>query len=136
MNSLCSQLTRAYRQQERLYIRVRELVEEQSRIVETNPSPNDVLDVCNQVEALLAEIAVIEEAIKPAKQQWERAKRDPDGELDSVLGAIQKIIEDTARTQEKVQRRLVDYARLQKERANGARGSIIAMKAHLAYRPG
>lgn len=135
MTPLAAQLAHAYRREERLYARIRDLVKEQARLMETQPDPGAVFDLCSRVETLMAEITTMEEALESAKTEWGKARHDPDGELNAVLTSVEVLIEEIARTQERVQRGLVDYMRQQKERTDGARRSIKVSRASRLYRP-
>ena len=136
MNSLCGQLTRAYRQEQALYEQVLHLVEEQGGILAVGPAPGAVLASCERVEQLMTQIAAIEEAIAPTKAKWEKTRDDPDGALNAVLGAIEGMIQRITRAQEHVQRGLLEYVRTQKERNDSARSALNASRAHRLYRAG
>ena len=136
MNSLCEQLTQAYRQEQALYEQVLHLVEEQAGALAAGPAPGAVLASCRRVEQLMEQIAKIEEAIAPAKAKWGQTRDDPDGALNAVLGAIEQMIQQIAHAQERVQRRLLECVRAQKERNDGARTALNASRAHKLYRAG
>lgn len=127
------QLAEAYRREHALYIRIKGLVEEQVRIMETEPDPQAVLNLCGQVEELMAEIACIEQAIEPAKRHWEQDKNDPEGQLDRVLDAVETAIEQIALTQKRVQDALLGYMRVHRERTADARATISASRARSRY---
>ena len=133
MNSLTDQLIAAYQDEQRLYLHIRELVAEQARIMDAQPDPAAVLALCNQVEGLMRDVAVIERAIEPAKVAWSETRHDPDGALDRTLAAIQTLIEETAADQERVQERLMALVRRQRETARNARASVNANRARTAY---
>ena len=132
MNSLNQQLVHAYRQEEKLYLRVRDLIEELSRVMKSSPDPRTILRLCGGVERLMGEIAIIEGAIEPAKRLWTETKQ-VDAELDGVLAGIQATIEQTAGTQQKVQRKLLDYMQRHKATANSARAQVSAGRARALY---
>jgi ribosomal protein S21 len=136
MNDVTGQLTHAYLQQVEHYGRIRELVLRQARVMENNPDPGAVLQICRQVESLMAEIAVIEEAVEPAKRLWSEQPLDPHGELDGALKRIEEMIQEISRTQELVQRRLVEYVQQEKQRSEAARASMMASRARAVYRAG
>ena len=136
MNSLCEQLTRAYRQEKALYEQVLRLVEEQCGILAATPAAGAVLASCERVDQLMTQIAAIEEAIAPTKAKWEQARDDPDGALNAVLGAIEAMIQQITRAQEHVQRGLLEYVRTHKERNDSARSALNASRAHKLYRAG
>lgn len=136
MNSLCEQLTEAYRQEQALYEQVLRLVEEQVGILSAGPAPGAVLASCRRVEQFMAQIAAIEEAVAPAKDRWEKTRDDPDGMLSAVLTAIERTIQAIARAQEHVQRALLECMRVQKERNESARSALNASRAHKLYRAG
>jgi chromosome segregation ATPase len=136
MNAEWKQLACAYRREEGLYRQVLELVRDQGRIMETAPDPGSILELCGAVDRLMDQITTIEDAIRPVKERWERARDDPDGELSSVLATIEGTIEQITRQQENVQNRLLDYMQRQKERTDGARASVKASRARRLYRAG
>ena len=67
MSETSKQLTHAYRQQAERYNRIRELVRRQMEVMDNSPDPGSVLEMCRQVEDLMAEITVIESAIPRTK---------------------------------------------------------------------
>ncbi|MCK4282671.1 MAG: hypothetical protein KAX44_00015 [Candidatus Brocadiae bacterium] len=136
MNALAAQLTHAYRREEALYGQVMDLVDEQRRIMETEPDPSEVLLLCQQVEALMVQIEEIEAALQPARQQWQRNREDADGQLDAVLASVESVIAKIAELQRCVQQKLLAYMEGQKERTEGARAAINARKARRLYRAG
>jgi hypothetical protein len=136
MNSLIEQLTAAYRREEDLYRRVRELVRRQATALESGAGPPEVLAGCRQVEELMAEIENIEHTIRPAKEKWRRGGREPAGELDEILATIEGLIQEVAESQEAVQEGLLAYIRSQKEREDGARREMNAHRARRLYRAG
>lgn len=136
MNSLCEQLTEAYRQEQVLYEQVLHLVEEQDGILAAGPAPGAVLASCRRVEKLMEQIAAIEDAIAPARAEWEQTRDDPGGALNAVLGAIEGMIQRITCAQEHVQRALLEYARMQKERNDSARSTLNASRAQKLYRAG
>jgi hypothetical protein len=136
MTDLYRQLTHAYRQQVEQYNRIRELVRRQEQVMDNNPDPGAVLMICRQVEDLMAEIAVIERAIEPAKRLWSEQPLDPGGELDGVLKSIEEMIQEIARTQEQVQQKLLAYVRQEKQRSDAARASMMAGRARALYKAG
>ena len=133
MNSLAEQLIAAYAQEEQIYQQIKNLVDEQNNVIETTTDPGAVLALCGQVESLMGEVAVIEQAIEPAKMEWARTKIDPDGSLDRILAHIQTLIEETAAAQQLVQEQLMDMLHRQKQSATKARASVNASKARIAY---
>jgi hypothetical protein len=133
MNSLHQQLVHAYQAEKDLYRRVLELAGEQSRIMKEDPAPSAVLELSQQVQRLLDDIATIEKALEPVKERWERQRQDLDGALKAVLGDIQALIADTSRCQEEVRVALVAYMREREQRAQETRATIVARKAHSAY---
>lgn len=136
MNDVTGQLTHAYREQVERYSRIRELVLRQAQVMENNPDPGAVLQICRQVESLMAEIAVIEQAIEPLKGLWSRQPLDPGGELDGALKSIEQMIQEIARTQELVQRRLMEYVQQEQQRSEAARASMMASRARSLYKAG
>ena len=136
MNSLCGQLIRAYRQEQALYEQVLHLVEEQASILAAGPVPGAVLASCRRVEQLMAQIADIEEAIAATRAKWEETRDDPDGAFNTVLGAIEGMIQRITRAQERVQHGLLEYVRTQRERNESARTALNASRAHKLYRAG
>ena len=103
MNHVATELTDAYRREEELYLRVLQLVEEQNRAMKDDADLTAVFGLCSKVEDLLDEIAMIEENIQPAKEQWNERGEEPPEELECVLGRIQTLIQKTAGKQGKVQ---------------------------------
>jgi len=136
VKTIAEQLTNAYRNQHGCYRRIRLLVEEQERIMQTRPDPSTIIELCRKVEELMEQIAVIERAIEPAKRAWEEDRSDPDGALDQVLGAIEEEIAQIARTQQQVQQQLLDYVQAQQRRTEAARVSINASRAEQLYKAG
>ena len=136
MNPLCEQLTGAYRREHALYEQVLCLVDEQCSILAAAPDARAVLASCERVERVMAQIAAIEQAIGPAKAKWEQAREDPDGALKAVLGAIETLIPQIARAQERVQRGLLGYVEAQNRRTDSARSALNASRAHRLYRAG
>jgi len=136
MTDVSKQLTHAYRQQAERYDRIRRLVRRQRDVMDTSPDPARVLELCRQVEELMAEIAVIEEAIEPAKRYWAENPVDPDGELDAVLQAIEAAIREIAQTQEQVQEKLMAFMQQETQRREAARASVIAGRARSLYKAG
>jgi hypothetical protein len=136
VNDLHAQLVHAYAREEELYILVADLAGRQVHAMEADANPRNVFDVCRRVEALMDEIAGIEQAIGPAKAAWEATRSDPDGALNAVLTRIQQLIADAARRQERVQELLLDYVRRQKEASESARASVNASRAQRLYTAG
>jgi len=136
MKTLAEQLVAAYRQEEQLYGRVLEVVEEQSRVMSEQPSPRRVLELCRQVERLMADIEAVESSIRPAKEQWEKTRDDPTGELDEVLASIEKQIGRVGELQQKVQKHLLAYVEREKQTMDEARASVNARRADNLYRAG
>jgi hypothetical protein len=136
MSELSRQLAHAYRQQAEQYEQIRALVLRQKQVMDSSPDPGCVLTICRQVEDLMAEIAVIEDAIEPAKRLWAEQPLDPGGELDGVLKSIEDAIQEIAHTQEQVQQKLLEYARQEKQRSDAARASMMARRARTLYRAG
>lgn len=136
MKPVSEQLTQAYRNERDYYRKVDELVREQMRIMERQPDPGAVLELCRQVEDLMAEIATIEEAIEPAKKCWAENQESEDEELDRLLGAIERMIEEISENQERVGRRLMAFVKQQQEGADDARRSIDASRARSLYKAG
>ena len=133
MSSLCEQLLRAYRQEEQLYLRIMELVNRQHTMITVEGNPRGVLGLCCEVEKLLDEIAVIEEAIAPAKTLWEGGERDAAaGELDAVLATVQAVIEQTALAQQHVRMRLLEYGKTTRSAPQGVPTGALAGLAQLA----
>jgi len=135
MNPIAAELTDAYRREEQLYLRILDLVEQQNRIMEEDPNPSVVLNLCGDVEGLLDQIADIEEAIAPAKKEWEQSKRQPPQGLDVVLGSIQGSIEKIALRQDHVRQGLMQYIQHHQDRVGRARASVNARRARVAYKP-
>ena len=136
MNSICAQLVSAYRRERDLYVRVLGLVDEQCRVVESAADPGAVVGLCRQVEELMAEIAAVEKAVEPVKALWERGREDPDGRLGAVLAEVAELIEQVARTQERVQVGLCRFVQRQEERNESARRALSAGRADKLYRAG
>ena len=136
MSETSRQLTHAYRQQAERYNRIRELVRRQIEVMDNDPDPGSVLEMCRQVEDLMDEISVIETAIEPAKRCWTERPVDPDGELDAVLKSIEDVIQEIARTQALVQQKLLDYVQQEKQRSVEARASMMANRARTLYKAG
>ena len=136
MNDLSRQLTHAYRQQAEHYKRIKELVLRQAQVMEDEPDPGAVLLICRQVEDLMGQVAVIEDAIEPAKRLWSEQPSDPDGELDGVLKIIEGMIQDIARTQGQVQQKLLEFVKQEKQRSDAARASMAAGRARTLYKAG
>ena len=133
MNAICKQLAHAYSKEERLYLRVRGLVRRQKALMETEPNPAAVVDLCGEVERLMGQIALIEEAIEPTKQRRSTTRKNVDAELDGVLAKVQATIEDIARTQVAVQDMLVDYTHRRESRPHPARPRVGVGRARVAY---
>jgi len=139
MMSVSQQLAEAYRKEQEVYFQISDLVKQQREVMEIAPDPGAVLQLCNQVEDLMKEISVIEEAIEPAKRRWQETRheglalRAHDVELDSVLAGIQALIEETARTQIEVQEKVLAYMRRQEERTGGARKMVKVNRARAIY---
>ena len=136
MSDVSRQLTHAYRRQAEHYDRIRQLVRGQKDVMDTSPDPASVLDLCRQVEELMAQVAVIEEAIEPAKRCWAARPVDPDGDLDGVLESIQDAIKEIVQTQEQVQQKLMEFVRQERQRSEAARASLMASRARTLYRAG
>lgn len=136
MNELSEQLAHAYRQEEGLYRRVLDLVREQEAVMASSPDPSAVLALCRQVEALMEQIAAIEEATAPARERWESRRAEPRGELGEVLAAIEALIQQVATAQEQVQQRLLAYMQQQREATDRAQANIRAGRARRLYRAG
>ena len=136
MSNLSKQLTHAYRQQAERYSRIRELARRQMQVMETSPDPGAVLEMCRQVEELMAEITVIEGAIEPAKRCWTEQPTDPDGELDAVLKSIEDVIQEIAGAQAQVQQKLLDFVQQEKQRSEAVRASMSANRARTLYKAG
>jgi len=133
MMSVSQQLAEAYRKEQEVYFQISDLVKQQREVMEIAPDPGAVLQLCNQVEDLMKEISVIEEAIEPAKRRWQETRHSLDVELDSVLAGIQALIEETARTQIEVQEKVLAYMRRQEERTGGARKMVKVNRARAIY---
>ena len=133
MNNLSQPLAEAYRQEQDVYFRISDLVKQQRQVMEVAPDPTVVLQLCNQVENLMKEITIIEDAIEPAKRAWQETRRGLDAELDSVLATIQMLIQETARIQAKVQEKVLAYMRRKEERAGGARAKVKVNRARTIY---
>ena len=136
MSDVSRQLTHAYRQQAERYGQIRELVRRQQQVMDEAPDPGAVLALCRQVEDLMAEIAVIERAIEPAKRFWAEHPEDPDGELDAVLKSVEDMIQEIGRTQEQVQQGLLDFVQQERARSEAARASMMASRARTLYKAG
>jgi hypothetical protein len=134
MATTCEELLCAYRQEENVYKRIMELVREQNRIMDTDPDARAVVDLCELVHGLMAEIALMESAIEPVKRRWEEQDRlDPEGALENVLSALQESIGRIAAGQQRVQEMLLDYARSEQRRTQAAQTGISASRAQLLY---
>lgn len=135
MNDTAEQLLEAYRREEPIYRRVLELVEQQAQMMEQEPDPSRVLALCRRVEGLMDQIETIEEALQPAKTEWERSGT-PHQALDELLAAIEGHIERTAEMQERVQQALLRYVEQQKRSTEQTRAQIKARRADRLYRAG
>jgi hypothetical protein len=133
MSTAAVELTEAYRQEEKLYLRILELVEQQGRIMEQQPDPAGVTELCCEVERLLERIAAIERDIAPAKSHWEGSAREISQELDDVLASIQSAIERTAEKQDEVRRKLMQYLRSRRGGDGAAGGRTAVRRARQAY---
>lgn len=133
MNNLSQPLAEAYRQEQDVYFRISDLVKQQWQVMKVAPNPTVVLQLCNQVESLMKEITIIEDAIEPAKRAWQETRRGLDAELDSVLATIQMLIQETARIQAEVQAKVLAYMRRKEERAGGARAKVKVNRARTIY---
>ena len=136
MRTLTQQLVDAYRREESLYRQINGLVAEQTGVLAQCADARAVLALCEQIEALMAQIGDIEEAIEPAKARWEESREDPDGELHQVLTSIEELIHTVSQAQQQVQDGLLSHMEQQKERTENARRSINANKARQLYRAG
>ena len=136
MISLSEQLVHAYRRERDLYLQVLDVAREQCRIMGDTQAVSAVMELSARIEELLDEIATIEEAIEPAKDLWQREKKDPHGELDALLREIQAAIEHTSSHQEELRLALTAYMRQREQKARETRADIQASKARLAYRAG
>jgi len=136
MTPLHQQLVATYRAEHRIYARIKDLVAEQVRIMEDCPEPRVVLRLCARVEDAMAQIAALEEAIEPAKRQWQADRADPEGDLDQVLGVIEADIERISDAQRSVQDALLGYMQAHRTRTEGARSSIRTSRARRRYRTG
>jgi hypothetical protein len=136
MNPLAEQLAHAYREQQRIYEEIKDLVGQQIRAMEEQRDARAVLALCQRVEQRMADIAVIEDAIEPAKRKWEQAADGPTDGLDAVLAFVEAAIDEIVRGQERVQQKLVEYMQQHKQRAQGARTSIDMNRARTLYRAG
>ncbi|MHC4591935.1 MAG: hypothetical protein ACYS8L_04470, partial [Planctomycetota bacterium] len=103
MNAEWQQLAHAYRLEEDLYRQVLDLVDKQEQLMDAEPDPGSVLELCESVDGLMAGVAAIEARVQPLKERWEKTRDDPDGELMAVLSSIERLIEKIARAQERVQ---------------------------------
>jgi hypothetical protein len=135
MNPLWKQLAHAYRQEEALYLQVLDLANRQEQAMEAEPCPAAVLGLCDKAEKLMAEIAVIEDALAGTKKQWEGLREDPEGELRQVLTAIECVIGQITAIQESVQRRLLEQMQRHRQAMDDARASINAGRASRLYDP-
>lgn len=134
MATACEELVRAYRQEEHVYERIMELVCEQDRIMNADPDTRTVVELCELVQDLMGEIALIESSIEPVKRRWEEQdRRDPERRLDAVLGAVQRSIDRIAVGQQRVQGMLLDHARGEQRRTEVAQAGISASRAQLLY---
>ncbi len=133
MSSMVTQLTEAYRREEALYMRIRDLVHQQQSIMAASPDPTAVLQLCQEVEGLLEEIAGIENDIGPLKQQWWQTKPHQPGELDAILGNIQDAIEQTTDQQNQVRHSLLQHVNRQDSKTGSARANVSARRARLTY---
>ncbi len=136
MNPLVRQLAGAYREEEELYQQIVALVERQCRAIGTERDPAQVLDLCRQVEEMMARVEAVEQAIEPAKREWEKTRQDPGGELDAVLGSVLALIDRVALLQQTVQQSLIDYVKAQRQVTEGAQAAVSAGKARKLYRAG
>jgi hypothetical protein len=136
MNTPCQQLIAAYRRQVALYTEARELVDRQQEVMDSSADPKQLLGLCEQVETTMAEIARIDEAIRPVKLRWAETREDPGGELVELLGSIEATIEAMAAAQENVQRRLLEYVGQRREQARSARSSVDGSRARRLYSTG
>jgi hypothetical protein len=136
MNPVWQQLAQAYRQEEEIYQQVRELVGRQQQAMEAGPDPAEVLRLCELAARLMSQIADIEDAIEPAKKQWEQSREDPEGDLGAVLASIEAAIGEIARRQEAVQSGLLQYMQGRQQAVREARDSINVGRARRLYRAG
>ncbi len=136
MKELHEQLAHSYHRELELYGEVLELVRRQDALMAASPDPGAVLALCREVEALMGQIAAIEESTAPARQRWGQRRHDPRGELGDVLARIEELIQEVGRVQEAVQQRLLAYMQSQKEATDRAQASIKAGRARRLYRAG
>ena len=133
MNALWAQLAEGYRKQEELYDEALALVGRQQRLMESEPDPTALLALCDQTEKLMARIAAIEQALAPAKEEWEKTREDPTGELRRVLGSIEALIGQISRGQEAVQALLLAFVERQRAVTEAARADVKVGQARRAY---
>ena len=136
MNPLDEQLARAYREQQRIYEEIKDLVNEQIRIMEERQDPRAVLGLCRDVEQRMNEISVIEEAIKPAKRRWEESGARVTGELESALSFVQAAIDEIVVGQARVQEHLLQCVQQHRDSTENARRSVRLSRARSLYRAG
>jgi hypothetical protein len=136
MNPLPVQLTHAYRQEQRHYERIRDLVQEQASAMGSDPQPGSVLRLSREIEELMAQIAAIEQAIEPAKKCWQESAEKDAPELDAVLAAIEKTIAEIADSQQQVQDALLRYVQKHQQQTDSARASIRTSRARSLYKAG
>lgn len=134
MTTPCEALISAYRREERAYSRIMELVGEQDRIMSTRADPRALVELCGLVQGLMGEIGGIERTVEPVKRRWEAAgRRDPEGELDAVLSAVQDSIDRIAGVQEHVRQLLVQYVGDEQRRTQAAQAGLTASRARAVY---
>ena len=136
MIGLSRQLAHAYRQEQALYGAILDLVRRQDRVMQGEGEPGAVIELCGEVERLMVDVAEIEQAMEPAKREWEKSKEDPGGELRSVLAAVEEQIGEIAQVQTRVQEQLLVCLQRQNESTEQARATVNAGRARRLYRAG
>lgn len=126
-------LVEAYEREEALYARIMDVVQEQHRVLSTEPDTEVVVDLCGLVQGLMKRISEVEAEIQPLKKQWLGRREGPDGKLAEVLDRIQDLINGIGQAQEQVQAMLLEH--LVHERRQSAPGpvAVSARRAAAAY---
>lgn len=130
---LVAELVKAYEREEALYARIMEVVEQQQRVLNTEPDTEVVIDLCGLVQGLMKQISDLERSIEPQKERWMQHRHDPEGRLGVVLDRIQDYIDRIGVAQEQVQAMLLEHMVQQRERTTAVRSGMSARRAAAAY---
>lgn len=133
MNPEMQRLIEAYRRQEELYERVVKLVRDQCAIMNEEPDPAEVLEICKEIDALLGQIADIEQDLEGLKENWEDLKDQVPEELDGILGRIEDYIKEITEKQDSVRVELLEYMCSRERSSNDVQASVNANRARSAY---